>query len=214
MMCNSSTRPPSNLTLISQERICPAGDRTIGSSSTFVTFHRSPSVCVVYEVYFASYSLFADPITPPQALSFIKPLSFRRSDQYEIVQNSGGVFVGQIITDVIQIKRIFPNNTDPIPTQIDICFLSRVCSSGNCTSCIANYSASFPITDLGVVNSGGYVDPIRYTQNSSSTFIHCPDDFLTFYNVTLTEEVTNIMGVIRLDDYEAPTFVTPAEEGV
>ena len=196
--------------MVSQTSVCPDVPQSIISPSSSTLLYSSPSECMTIQIYSSPINVSEHPIVRPVAITFIEEKESDARTPYSIIQNGKGFVVGQIVSDVIIIKRSFPSYvTPPYPiSKVDICFIEAL--FGNTSQIDPRYT----VYDLGRNFTSQYFHP----ENLNATMIVNGTSYtrstLCFQQVELSENVTSFALVLRLDPYENYKLLTSAEFGI
>ena len=141
-------------------------------------------------------------------MTFLKPQSLNSSNTYLVVRNAVGMIVGQLVSDVITVESVFPeeaygSGTDEGGAELFPSFTMRICVVRN-----ANISvdAIYTVSDLAVRYGSDFyplgVRPLKPDSNRNVCFLKVP----------ISVPSIDIALVSRLEDYEDIEDLTDPEQ--
>ncbi len=146
----------------------------------------------------------------PFAITFALDKTSDAQTPYTIVQNEQGFLVGQIVSDVIIVKRQFPSYVDPPypTTKIDICLFEALDQNSSLID------PRYTVFDLGRNISSTHFRP-EYRNMSdffnSSVAKHAAQ---CFEQVDLVEDVTAFSLILRLNSSENYQLLSSSEKSI
>jgi hypothetical protein len=191
-----------NASLLSISRVCPESFFRIFSTFSTVTMTLNNSLyCMSVSFSEVTADTLAVVVTKSFSISFVKPKTSGVLNSLSIVENSHGVIVGQLISNLLVIEYNFPSlsGTDEAIVMVSICLEE---------DSTIQVDGKFSVTDLGYQKNGdGTVYPFGFSGETK-------DILVCFPSVQLEEQITSFVLIKRYEEYENNQLITPSQSAI